>query len=321
MAPLLPIQRPGSTAAQTTPGDTLATTPVVREVTAVRPDPPPTRAQLARARGALESLRRHRLSAAELPPPRTSNPAASRSRPMAQVPELGRVQAGSFRVGQTEIRLEPAEDSLDDVVDRINDGAMPPVIARLDPETLVLSITRKDPRAELVIGDDTSGFFRSVRMTPATYQAVDAVVRPRPLFHDVGGLRRDVFELRRALDAIMSASFGDAAADAAAREQVRQSVAAALAAEAPPATAAPEPASRFGFGLEASEGGSSLSIDAARFERAARQDVAGLHAFLFGDGAPGSAGGFVGRLVAGVETAQRSGAAPDGPGRLIDLFA
>lgn len=244
--------------------------------------------------------------------------------PIAAVAALAGITAGNFSIGETQIDVDPERDSLDDVIQRIN-ASSAGVIARLDPETLVLSLSRKDPRAELVLGDGTSGFFSGVKITPATYQAVDAVVRPRRIFHDVSGVRRDVFELRRALDALLTASFGGVSQGDVARQELRAAISAAFQPQAGAEETAERNIFRSGFGIDFDFTGKEdfLQFDAARFEGANESDFEAMHDFLFGGAESGEtgSGGLVDQLIEGVETLQQQGSAPASLGRIVDLFA
>ncbi len=90
--------------------------------------------------------------------------------PLAQIPRFASVQSGTFFINGTAISLDVNADSLNDVIDRINNSAAE-VTARLFESPDIFSIVSNDVNADLVLNSGGTGLFEALGIIPATYEA------------------------------------------------------------------------------------------------------------------------------------------------------
>ncbi len=242
--------------------------------------------------GLLDALK---LSAAVLEPgtdPSTSPTAGDLgAEPMANFTALAGVVAGSFTLNGQTISLDPAVDSLDDVLDRM-EAAVPGLSASRAGDG---SVTLRHPTS-LSLGGDSTGLLAVLGLDGATAAGTLRATRGM----GAGAARRAaeaVAEVARGLTALAVGFTGDAAAGApvrGAREGQRSAVSSALSA----AGARPR-----GWGLSlGAPGDGPLEVDAARLRGALRRGSAGLAAALIGED---RRSGLIGDLQARVDAALR----------------
>ena len=87
---------------------------------------------------------------------------------IASVPQLAGISAGTLQVNGASISIDPAVDSLADVLERINQSSHARAIATFDTSTNRVEI-RGSGSTRLDVQDGTSGFFSGVQITPGDY--------------------------------------------------------------------------------------------------------------------------------------------------------
>lgn len=243
--------------------------------------------------------------------------------PIANVPALSGIQSGTFSVNGVTLDVDVAVDTLGDVLDRINTSGAG-VDARLDPDSLVLSIASLDPKAELVLDDGTSNFFSGVKVTPTTYRAVNATSPSRNGFDDLDQVRRDVFELRRSFNTILTYDYNTAVPITAARNALREAISKSfehLHGDAPSNILR----SGFGIDFDFTSETEVAAFDDSRFRSASIEDFEALHDFLFGSGSTSTrrSPGLIEDQVTSLDSLQGGGASglAAALGKIVDLFA
>ena len=122
--------------------------------------------------------------------------------PIAQVSSLSSINDGTFSINGVQISVDTATESLDDIINKINNSAAN-VTASLDLASGLLSVTSNNPQATLVLENGTSNFFSGVNITEGTFSPSTA-----SSVHRVGAqwsrtLRSDFEQLGRSLNAFV----------------------------------------------------------------------------------------------------------------------
>jgi flagellar capping protein FliD len=113
------------------------------------------------------------------------------------------ISAGSFFINQTEITIDPATDSLNDVIDRINlSGAG--VSATIDESNDRLIIYSDQPRRSILLEDGDSGFFAATKIKPKNYSPY---VVNKEKFSREYEVRRLLHQVGKSLDFIFTEDF------------------------------------------------------------------------------------------------------------------
>jgi len=96
-------------------------------------------------------------------------------RPLESVTQFSAVQSGSFVINGTSIAVDAQNDSLNDVIDRINASGAD-VVASFDPATQRAVITGENPGENLIIDANGTGIFGALNMPEGQ---VDRLARGR----------------------------------------------------------------------------------------------------------------------------------------------
>lgn len=124
-----------------------------------------------------------------------------RALPLSQVGVFSSVSGGSFEVNGIGISVDPAADSLNDVVARIN-GAGAGVTAEYDTATERIRITSDDEADPLTLGNDSSGFLEAAGVAagetaPGDTLRITSHTSPERLVRGAQGLARTFRDLLR----------------------------------------------------------------------------------------------------------------------------
>lgn len=95
---------------------------------------------------------------------------AEQDKVMDDVAELAAVEAGTFRINGVGISVDPATDSLEDVVDRINASGAG-VTASYSTDTNRVTITARSPGDDVVLEDNGTRFLETVRIERGTHES------------------------------------------------------------------------------------------------------------------------------------------------------
>ncbi len=213
------------------------------------------------------------------------------------------VGSGDLRVNGVSIAIDPSQDSLNDVLARI-DGSAARVDASFDPETGLVRI-RSAPGEELVLEEGTSGLLAALHLAPGTIAAQGerlaererALRRPGLVAEQLGKLGRELQEL-------FTTAPGPAGARV--RGELRRAIAASLR-SAPGASESGGRLAAFGirFDPEAADG-AALELDRAAFQRASRDSGEGLLDLLLARSHASSPGGLLPSLKRSLADLSRS---------------
>ncbi|NNL67453.1 MAG: hypothetical protein HKP30_14485 [Myxococcales bacterium] len=237
--------------------------------------------------------------------------------PIAEVAALSGITAGLFQVNGLSIDVDPAQDSLADVIDRIN-GSEAGARASFDPSTQRFSIASTASGQPISLADGDTGFFSTLQIEPGVYEASRRGGGSTLPFQRRRELREDLLDTSRAFEDLMRRELGKEATDDV--SPLRESLGALL--EARLGGSAARAASRVGFSLDRAEGGPSFGVDSQRLEQALRGKPRDVHALLFGER---SEPGLLEALSTELDAVQGQldallgrGSSPRG---LVDLFA
>jgi hypothetical protein len=242
--------------------------------------------------------------------------------PIASVTALAGVASGSFYVNGVAIAIDPATDSLGDLIERIN-ASEAGVQAALDVSGGRFSIASLRPRQAVTISDGDSGFASALKIAPGRYDPRSVAARPlsEQRRQQLGDDLRDVARL---LESLLQRSLSDASSRdlGALREGLRDALVDHLEkfAESPGAL---RRSLGIGIGIEvAGEQRGTLLLDETRLQRALRARPGEVHALLFG---AAEEPGLIELVLTRVESIRGSldGALSRsaGLGRQIDFFA
>lgn len=231
------------------------------------------------------------------------------------------VRRGAFEVNGERVEVDPDQDSLEDVLARI-EAAAPGVEAEYDAESGRVTLSAATGET-LVLEGDTSGFLASLGIAGGSYGAPTQVQRGSRRVTSERGVRKGLHDLTRGF-ASLGASRSSATAQRFAGD-VRSALdgAARKALEALDQPGAKGAAVRTGLGIDVGVPGEGpLSIDVRALERALDGSADELSAFLQGD-VDEQGDGLLGQLDLALESIQRRLALHLDPGRdtgfLLDL--
>jgi len=237
--------------------------------------------------------------------------------PIAEVAALSSITAGLFQINELSIDVDPARDSLADVIDRINNSEAG-ALASFDPSTQRFSIASTASGQPISLADGDTAFFSTLQIEPGVYEAQRRGGGSSLPFQRRRELREDLLDTSRALEDLMRRELGKEATDDV--SPLRETLSALL--EARLGGSAARGAARVGLSLDRAESDSALGIDSQRLEQALRSKPRDVFKLLFGER---SDPGLLEALSAELETVQGQldallgrGSAPRG---LIDLFA
>ena len=108
-----------------------------------------------------------KLAAATVTPGNNGNATS----PLSQLASFSGVQSGTFQVNGTDIAIDVASDSLNDVLDRISASAAAVSAFAVDNRYMLIQAT--DPEAELRLQDNDTGFFAALRIREDVYQPLE----------------------------------------------------------------------------------------------------------------------------------------------------
>lgn len=228
-----------------------------------------------------------------------------RTAALAEVDSLSGVVAGTFFVQGVAIDVDPALDSLTDVLERI-EANVEGVTATYDADSGRVTISGGTGN-ELTLGGDAAGFLAAIGIDEGIYEAQPQTSgrrRSQISFHDTVKTRSGLLALESALTPLTSLRLGGRAGDRLAGfgAELRKVLSESLAEV--DETLGDRQFVRTEFGLDFDFRGKDevLQIDLDRFRRALREDPERLVGFLAGEG--GSTG-LLGRIDRALETTLR----------------
>jgi hypothetical protein len=224
---------------------------------------------------------------------------------VAGVAALAGIGGGTFTINGVSIPVDPAGDSLSDLIDRINaSGAGVTAALTADGQRLVL--TADSASAELVLDDGSSGFFTALEIAPGTYDPITGSAGSRRDLANATRVTAALAHAGRALDALFREVFrpGVSGVVGALRERLRTAVGGAF----EPIAGSEAPARlRSGLGIDFDFGsttGRVFVFDPRAFARARDQRFDALVDFLLREPAGDDPGGLVPALIGGLKDAE-----------------
>jgi hypothetical protein len=221
--------------------------------------------------------------------------------PLANVDAFDGIAAGSFSINGVSIAVDPAVDTLRDVLDRIdaaNAGAVAELSTRHDRVTVRASGT-----TSLVLANGTSGFFTALGIAPGTYESAP---EGSSAFTQPARVQAQLEAVTEELNDLLGSGLVPLGNE---RSATAQTDLAALVREAfgrgVEDTGADALRSRFGLTLESDGDQLELRFERSAFRRSASRDFDGLLDFLLEDPDDGPRG-FLPALVEGLEALRRA---------------
>lgn len=132
-----------------------------------------------------------------------------RNKLLSTLAGFGGIAAGSFRINTVPISVDPAADTLNDVLTRINASGAG-VTASIEPGTDRLVIEADSPRKPILIEENSTGFFTATRLAPRAYAPPKG---SSTAFAEPGKLVADMGEAVKAINGILKGDFGELDAD------------------------------------------------------------------------------------------------------------
>ena len=242
--------------------------------------------------------------------------------PLANLPAFASVTDGAFSVNGVSISVDVDVDSLQDIVDRVNQ-LVPTVRATLDGSSDQLSFESQDPSEDLLLADAGSGFLSAVKISPGIYQGNEATAASQ---NDLKSIRNDLVGLRGAVKALFTGGFAGLSVElTGARNQSFQTAITRTFSSVLGRTARGG-AFRSGLGIDfdfSNPRGDILELDLGRLQRVSRSDPSALQRFLYQEAAgEGDDPGLVPQLLNAINQLEDDVTArldPDLRGLRIDL--
>lgn len=200
---------------------------------------------------------------------------------LAEVSRFSSVAAGTLRINGVAVAIDPAADSLDDVVARIN-AANAGATARIDRSGDRLEILSARARTPLIVEEGATGFFTAADIAPRVYQprrsAADAL-------SDGGEVMAQLKEMSEALNELFLGKFPelDETLLTELRDGLKAAITTVVKAHGGSITSRPM---RSGFGVDfdfSFFSKSILKVTPEKFMNKAETDLEGLYSFLAGD--------------------------------------
>jgi len=231
--------------------------------------------------------------------------------------ELDGIVSGSFSINGTSLSVDTSADSLDDVIERINDADLG-VTASFDSSTGLVRLTG----GTFTLDDGDSNLFSALGIDNGEYAQTEGQGTTR--FRDRGAVRRALGELARSLNAYFAEDPGSSSSAqtlaSSGRSKVETALRGALSNVVDDSTRT-NIGTSFGFDFDFGADGDLLKIDEAELDRALKRSPKDLVAFLHGGST--SEVGLLDRLKTALDSAGHSllGALgpEDGVGLSIDL--
>ena len=128
--------------------------------------------------------------------------------PLAQVPKFNGVGAGSFEINGEVISLNPGQDSLEELLERIS-NQVPDVTASYDKGLGRVEI--RNETGDLELGEDTTGFFQTLGIEEGFYTDNRTGGEIQTVVPDEAALRLELETLAESLSSVFRLSFSGVA--------------------------------------------------------------------------------------------------------------
>lgn len=214
---------------------------------------------------------------------------------LSSVGAFGGVVAGEIKINGVSISIDPATDSLDDVVSRINDSGAG-VTASVDRTGDRLVLSSDKARTQLFLEEGSTRFFSSANLAPRTYAPQKSTENS---FDNPDQVIKNIKEAGKAIDEIL---FGDyPSLDSELIDSLRQGLKKAIEDLVKQSSGQTTGTLlRTGYGLDFTIGitaKTTMHFDARVFTDKAGENFQGLKDFLVGDRSSSNTSGFAGTLL------------------------
>lgn len=215
---------------------------------------------------------------------------------ISEVSELSGIQSGTFSVNGVSISIDILQDSLSDIIDRINNSSAD-VQASFDGSTgkFTIQASGTDP---LVLDNETSNFFTGLAISEGTFDGKSTSSRTK--FRNEVAFRRGLSEFAKAFSDVFDGSFsGFGAASIAGIRSKLEGIVADTFDDVLGKSGSGTLSS--GLGINLASGDTSyrmLVVDSSKVGRALKQDADKLAEFLFAEEKDGGTDGLLTALGA-----------------------
>ncbi len=217
---------------------------------------------------------------------------ADKDRIIDEVSALSGISAGTITINGTEISIDPSVDSLDDVLQLINDSDAG-VVATYHEDTSRVSISPETRGDSLSVSDQDTEFFNTLALATGDFEATQ-LVRPQSPISFVRNEddRQSFVDIAGSLQQMLQTRLGERGRRE--RSGFRDDLSAAF--RRGLASARKDPDDNRGFGFRLTSDG-NLEFDVEKFESELRRNPSGGARFLFTEER-----GFLPSLLESVET-------------------